>query len=95
MTLVLAATVIAFVIARQDADKHQAARKAIEAQRNAAPDLQSLASEIHDLRQEVDQENIAEEVLENRWFEVLGFIGTGVIASSFYVESYRRRSKKA
>lgn len=95
MTLILIATVIAFVIARQDADKHQAARKAIEAKRNASADLQSLASEIQDLREEVDQENVAEEVLENRWFEVLGFIGTGVMASSFYAESYRRRSKKA
>ena len=95
MTILLIATVIAFVIARQDADKRHARRRAMEAQRNAAADLQSLGSEIRDLREEVEQENIVEEVLENRWFELLGFIGTGVFAGSFYTESYMRGSKKA
>src|ERR1051326_9628583 len=95
-TVILAATVIAFVIARQhvaqrEAHHPPAARTA--GKPSATSDVQTLAAEVEELRSEVEAESVAEEVLENRWFEWLGFAGTANVASSFYTEWYVRRKK--
>jgi len=65
MTMVFVATVIAFVIARQESGRDHAARQVNEGQRNPAVDLQSIASDIRDLREEVEGEDVVEQVLAN------------------------------
>jgi len=93
MTMILVATVVAFVIAREDSAREHAERQVSDVEHSATVDLQSLASEIRELRAEVEVDDVVEEVLDNPWFELLSLIGTGVFASSFYVEAYVRRSK--
>jgi len=95
-TLVLTATVVAFVIARHGADVKMSASPPLAASnlpRDAQAELNSLTAEVRELRHEVEHENVVEEVLENRWFEWLGFTGTAIIASSFYSEFLIRRKK--
>lgn len=36
------------------------------------------------------EEDLVEEVLENRWFSWISVVGTAVIAASFFAESYLR-----
>ena len=59
---------------------------------SAAPDL---SREIAELRREVAEDSLLEEVFENPWFEVSGFVGTGCIAASFFAEWTVRRRKLA
>lgn len=95
MTLVLIGTTVAYVVARHDVAEHRAAREARETQRKTETSLNSLAADLHDLRDEVEHEDVVEEVLENRWFEWFGLVGTAVITASFFAEWQIRRSKTA
>lgn len=94
-TIILIAAVFTFFVARRDVERHRTMRETNEARRQPSSDVKSLASDIQELRGEVEHENIIEEVLENRWFEWMGFIGSGFIAGSFFAEFYIRRSKPA
>jgi hypothetical protein len=55
--------------------------------------LEALTQEVEDLRETVQEETIVEEVLTNPWFEILGIAGSGITASSFYIEWLSKRSK--
>jgi len=57
-------------------------------------DTQALMVEIEELRSEVERESVATEVLASPSFEWMGFVGTAIIASSFFVEAYLRRPRR-
>ena len=43
----------------------------------------------------MSDESVAEQVVENPWFELLGFVGAAAVSSSFYVEYLARRKRSA
>jgi hypothetical protein len=95
-TLILIGTVVAFVSARRDIEHHRAKRQSFAPipAYSSQPTLDLVAKELQDLRAETLNENLAEEIVENRWFEWLGVFGAGVASASFYVEALMRRSKR-
>jgi lipopolysaccharide export LptBFGC system permease protein LptF len=72
-TVLLAATITAFLIANKDDENRPSERQTVEIAQPQAADLNSLLSEIHELREEVEQKDFAEEVLKNPSFEWLSF----------------------
>jgi hypothetical protein len=52
-----------------------------------------LARELAEIRREIAEDSMLEEVFENPWFEACGYAGTACIASSFFVEWAIRRRK--
>ena len=42
---------------------------------------------------DASDESFAEQVVENPWFESLGFLGAAVVSTSFYVEYLARRRR--
>lgn len=93
MTVILLATVIAFVIARQDVRNRAAIRHPVSVADKTKASVDSLSEDIRQLRSEVEEETVVEEVLENPWFDWTGFAGTAIVISSFYMEWMVRRSK--
>ena len=57
--------------------------------------IDSLADQMEDLREEMNEATVVDDVLENGWFECLGFSGTALIAISFLVEWRVRKAKLA
>ena len=96
MVVMLMAAVIAFCIARQ----HEQSRRApsrpnqIATGKKSGDSPASSVSEMHEPRGEAAPDDVIEDVLENDWFECLGFAGTAIFAASFFVEAYVRRNKK-
>src|SRR5262245_16440699 len=89
--VILLATVIAFYIARQ----HDQLPHPDMPPNRTGDTVAALVSEVDKLRAEVEQDTVSEKVLENFWFECLGFAGTAIFATSFFAEAYLRREKKA
>jgi hypothetical protein len=96
MLMMLTATVIAFCIARQHDQSRRTRLLATEiaAGERSGDSLATPVSEMHGPRGEFAQDDVVEDVLQNLWFECLGFAGTAVFAASFFVEAYVRHSKK-
>lgn len=46
----------------------------------------ALATEVRLLRLQLQGNDLADDVFENPWFQWLGLLGTGLIASSFFAE---------
>jgi hypothetical protein len=98
-TVVLLTTILSVIFAR--ADLRQSVKKLspppAPSQTATSPasdrDISAVAEEVRELKEEVERDSVAEEVLENKWFEVFGFIGTAIVAGSFYAEWYVRRKK--
>jgi hypothetical protein len=98
-TAVLFATVYSVIVASGNVRTEQAHREALHAQEEAEAkaqpadvrELAELKAEVEDLRRTAQEESIADEVIENPWFNWIGFLGTAIIASSFYTESFLRR----
>ncbi len=80
-TVILCATILTFVVARDEmkADDAATARPAVVAAVDA---------------DEPDEETVIEEVLSNPWIEGLGYAGTALISASFYLEWLVRRRKR-
>lgn len=95
-TVVLAAAVVAFAVAGRDNGQARSERQATHPAGNnwsgSASDLAALSNQVEELRQEVEDENVAEEVIKNPWFDWLSFSGTAIIAGSFYTEWFVRKS---
>lgn len=49
-------------------------------------DANALATEVRLLRLQLQDNDLADDVFENPWFQWLGLLGTGLIASSFFAE---------
>ncbi len=101
-TILLFATVFSVIAARRDLRTDRIKREAVyararadaEAQVVAARNLAGLEAAVEDLRSGMQEESVAGEVIENPWFDWGGLVGTAIIASSFYVESFQRRREK-
>ena len=95
-TLILIGTVVAFMSARRDIEHHRTKRQSLAPAPAyyPQPTLDLVAKELQELRAETQNENLAEEIVENRWFEWLGLFGAGVASASFYVEALMRRSRR-
>jgi hypothetical protein len=77
-SLILAGMLIGFIVARRDIRAARLYRPG----RTEAP-----------LSREETDESVAERVVENLWFEALGFLGAAAVSSSFYVEYLARRKR--
>ena len=94
-TIILIAALISFSVARQSTDQQRKEREeAASISAPASSELARLSEEVEDLRLETEEDTIVEKVFENRWFEWLGFVGTAIIASSFYVEALLKIPKR-
>lgn len=54
----------------------------------------ALIAQLHRLHVRLDDNDLADEVFENPWFQLLSLLGTGLIAGSFFVE-WRVRKQEA
>lgn len=66
------------------------AKAQVDAMAAAPPESRpadSIATEIRLLRLQLQQEDFADKILENPWFQFLGALGTALIALSFFYES--------
>lgn len=100
-SVILFATVLSFAAAREDpraglGGRPPASRPAATAATQPSPSAwpPEIAGEIAELRREIADDSVLEEVVENPWFEVGGFAGTACIAASFFVEHALRRRRK-
>jgi len=84
-TLILIATVLSFIIARQEIKAGDLARHPPASATIATPAGADQA----------DDDSVIEEVLSNPWIEGLSYLGTTMIASSFYLEWFLRRRKRS
>ena len=91
------AALTAFCIARQHDQSHRVRLSSNQGAsgKKSGDSVVALASEVQELRAEVEQEGVVEDVLESVWFEWLGFAGTAIFAASFFAEAYLRRDEKA
>ena len=96
MLVLLTAGVIAFWIARQHdkASRTLVRPVQIAAGKKSGDSPASSVSGMHEPGLEDPQDEVVEEVLKNPWFECLGFAGTGLFATSFFMEAYIRSKKK-
>jgi hypothetical protein len=102
MTIVLLATIISVLVARKHVQTEENQRAAIheQAETDAAAqpaekrNLAELKVEVDDLRSEIHEDSVAEEVIENPWFNWIGLAGTAIIASSFYTEAFLQRRQR-
>jgi hypothetical protein len=91
-TVILVATVISFAMARHPASPLPVPGRSGMTS-GVTPRVAELEREVDALRREVADDHFVEEVFGNPWFEILGFIGTGFIGASFYIEWGLRRRK--
>jgi alcohol dehydrogenase class IV len=96
VAVMLMAAVTAFCIGRQHNQLQFARLNSYQSAsgKKSGDSVAALVSEVQKLRAEVEQESLVEEVLENAWFEWLGFAGSAIFAASFFAEAYLRRDKK-
>ncbi len=95
--LVFASLLVGFSEYRQG----KAARAALETLRErlheqALPDagvtgIDALTRELTLLRLQLSESSLAGEVFANPWFQLLGALGTLMVAASFFVEAFQRR----
>jgi hypothetical protein len=100
-TIVLVTTLISICVARQDVRANQLKREMLHAKAKAGTPTGTgkndadLSAEDDDLRVGTVEESVAEEVIGNPWFDWIVGLGSAVIASSFFVESYVRSREKS
>jgi hypothetical protein len=92
MLVMLMAAVIAFCIARQHEQSQRLPLRPsqIATGKKSGDSPASSVSETHEMPADAAQDSVVEEVVENVWFECLGFAGTAIFATSFFVEAYVR-----
>jgi hypothetical protein len=92
-SLMLAGAVIGFAVAREDL---HLARLRIQRQGGVVSSgarASGVAAGSENVTSEEGEESLAERVVENLWFEWLGFVGAAVTSSSFYFEYVARRKR--
>lgn len=95
--IVLVTTLISICVARQDIRASQLKREMLKAKAAASTGKSNagLPAESEDLRDGAGEDSVAEEVIDNPWFDWIVGLGSAVIASSFFVESYVRSREKS
>ena len=68
------------------------ALKAEESLQPARADTNALTQEVKLLRLQLQDNDLADDVFENPWFQWLGLLGTGLIAASFFAEWRLKRT---
>lgn len=89
-SLILAGAIIGFVVARQEmriSRTHRQSQSQVALSGKDSPGVSKNNEEAND-------ESVAERLVENPWFELLGFLGMAGVSSSFYVEYLARRTKR-
>ena len=97
MLVVLTAGIIAFWIARQhDQTRRTSVRlnQMVTGKKSGDSPVSSSSERGEQVHAEIVSDNVVEDVLENVWFECLGFAGTAIFATSFFMEAYVRSRKK-
>src|SRR5215472_14659681 len=84
-SLMLAGALIGFVVARRDG---QAARLRPQSRGEASLSRQGTSAGMVGGQ---NYESVTDRVVENLWFEMLGFAGAATFSGSFYVEYLARR----
>jgi hypothetical protein len=97
--LILLTSALVVTVERRDnaerAEQGHLARIALKAERSLQSDQgkpDALATEVKLLRLQLQDNDLADEVFENPWFQWLGLLGTGLIAASFFAEWQLKRS---
>lgn len=54
----------------------------------------TLLHELHRLNLRIEDNDLADEVFENPWFQLLSLLGTGLISASFFVEWRVRKQEQ-
>lgn len=97
--LILLTSALVVTVERRDnaesAEQAHLARIALKAERSlqqGRADTDALAIELRLLRLQLQDNDLADEVFENPWFQWLGLLGTGLIATSFFAEWQLKRS---
>lgn len=97
LLLVLVSLVVGVAEHLQAAERQASLRQAravIEAEARAAlaeGQVQALTREVARLRLQLEEGDLADQVFENPWFQVLGALGTLLIAVSFLLEWHQKR----
>ena len=91
--LILLTSALVVTVERRDnaerAEQAHLARISLKAERSlqqGRADTDALAIELRLLRLQLQDNDLADEVFENPWFQWLGLLGTGLIAASFFAE---------
>ncbi|HMM26492.1 MAG TPA: hypothetical protein PKA36_17020, partial [Pseudoxanthomonas mexicana] len=97
--LILLTSALVVTVERRDnaerAEQAHLAHIALKAERSlqqGRADTDALAIELRLLRLQLQDNDLADEVFENPWFQWLGLLGTGLIAASFFAEWQLKRS---
>jgi hypothetical protein len=102
LTVILIGTIAGAIQAKTHANARPVPHHATTSEVSKQPDsavppqdkaLEALTQEVEDLRETVEEETIVDDVLTSPWFDILGIIGSGITASSFYVEWISKRAK--
>ena len=89
-SIILVGAIIGYVAARQEMHVARTHRQDVSHAAARGKDAPG-SSNNEEGENRVGDESVAERFVENPWFELLGFLGTGVVSSSFYVEYLSRR----
>ena len=91
--LILLTSALVVTVERRDnaerAEQAHLARIALKAERSlqqGRADTDALAIELRLLRLQLQDNDLADEVFENPWFQWLGLLGTALISASFFAE---------
>lgn len=86
--LILLTSALVVVVERNATDDAPAAatEAPFEAAADGASGVDALTAEIRLLRLQMRDNDLADEVFENPWFQWLGLLGTALISASFFAE---------
>ena len=91
--LILLTSALVVTVERRDnaerAEQAHLARISLKAERSlqqGGADTDALAIELRLLRLQLQDNDLADDVFENPWFQWLGLLGTALISASFFAE---------
>lgn len=97
--LILLTSALVVTVERRENAAHvehaHIARVALKAEESRPPgraDTDALTREVRLLRLQLQDNDLADDVFENPWFQWLGLLGTGLIAASFFAEWRLKRA---
>jgi hypothetical protein len=98
LLILLTSALVVTVERRENAarvEQAHIARVALKAEESRQPgraDTNALTQEVKLLRLQLQDNDLADDVFENPWFQWLGLLGTGLIAASFFAEWHLKRT---
>ncbi|CAN4279751.1 hypothetical protein LJR125_002638 [Pseudoxanthomonas sp. LjRoot125] len=98
LLILLTSALVVTVERRENAarvEQAHIARVALKAEESRQPrraGTNALTQEVKLLRLQLQDNDLADDVFENPWFQWLGLLGTGLIAASFFAEWRLKRT---